>query len=366
MRIIITYLTGIGNTILFMPTLRLLRTKFSDACITVIVRSQANKELIDSINCADETIVLNEKNPPGIFGKLKVLQQIRRQRYDISITPFPLNRIEFNILSFILRAKRRFACRYHAGFYQTFNFLHTNFIEASTDKHEIDHNLELLRLLAIQYTAEERKISLPLTDEQLISARQLLSARGTQKGQLLVGIHPGSITEAGDLLKRWPADKYARLADQLLLKYGAKILLFGVQAEQPLLEQINNAIDGRGIVLTDTSIMQTAAIISLLDLFIANDSGPMHIAVAMQTPTIAFFGPSDPRRNGHENQVHTIVRKELDCSPCKKYPHYQYNGSNYDCIFSDERYGQCLQMIQVKDVLEVIENKYGKIIKATN
>ncbi|MCG6918096.1 MAG: hypothetical protein LJE89_11205, partial [Deltaproteobacteria bacterium] len=60
------------------------------------------------------------------------------------------------------------------------------------------------------------------------------------------------------------------------------------------------------------------------------------------------------------------IRKELDCSPCKKYPHYQYNGSSYDCIFSDDRYGQCLQMIQVKDVLQIIENKYGKIIKMTN
>ena len=111
-----------------------------------------------------------------------------------------------------------------------------------------------------------------------------------------------------------------------------------------------------------TTIMNTAALIKQCQLFVSNDSGLMHTATAMQIPTVGLFGPSDPARSAPYGKGHIIVRADLPCMPCKKYPHYQYGDSYVQCVYDHEHKGHCMQCLSVDQVYEAIVRNYSEIL----
>ena len=362
-KIFITYITGIGNTVLFLPSLRLLREKFNDAYITVIVRYEANKQILETTGFVDKVLVINPAHPRGIIKKLKLIRELRNDKYDIGITPFTLNRFGFNLLSFLVGAEKRIACRYAVGFYQTFNFHNTDFVDAVVGIHEIEQQLRLLEPLGIPYNQNDMNISLDVPQVDTEFAEDYLSKKGLQGRSPIIGFHVGSTPAGGDPLKRWPSERFTELGKRLIDEYGATIFLFGRPDERELLQGIDRNLNGNGYVICDTTILQSAALITRCHLFIANDSGPMHIAVAVDTPTISIWGPSDHIRDGHQSEKHTIIRANLDCSPCKKYPYFQYGGSyKFRCIHSGEREGECMKLITVDDIMNVIRRNYETIL----
>jgi heptosyltransferase-2 len=362
-KIIITYLTGIGNTLLFFSTLRLLKKHFPQSYIAAIVRYEANKLVLETTGYLDEVIVLNPSTPKGLFPKLSIIRQLRKKRFDISFTPFTLNRLGFNLMSFLIGAKKRIACRYAVGFYQTLGFLQTDPVKAVVGEHEIDQNLRLLMPLKINYKKEDRILFLDIPDEDRRFADEFFTQKNLTKVGLTIGFHPGSTSKGGDLLRRWPTERYAELGRELIDRYNAKVLIFGSRNELPLMEEINNRMDGKAFLIHDTTILQSSALLNKCHLLIANDSGLVHIAVATGIPSISIWGPSDHIRAGHPSEKHTIVRMGLDCSPCKKYPHFQYKGSvKFDCYKKGDKYGECMTSITAMDIIKTIETKYAYLL----
>jgi ADP-heptose:LPS heptosyltransferase len=168
----------------------------------------------------------------------------------------------------------------------------------------INRSLPLRSLLQLEF---------PLCANDYAEADALLRPF-QQEGKPMIGLHPGARPPA----RRWPATYFATVADMLARQFDALILLTGGSGEEQTVQAVRNAMHTPAVSLAGkTSLGGLAALISRFDLFISNDTGPSHIACAVDCPSVTLFGPADVRRWAPLNrQRHPIVRHPVACSPC--------------------------------------------------
>ncbi|MDK2090159.1 glycosyltransferase family 9 protein [Aliarcobacter butzleri] len=163
-------------------------------------------------------------------------------------------------------------------------------------------------------------------------------------GKTTLGINPGATYGSA---KRWYPEEFAKIAIEMSKKYD--ILIFGGPAETNIAKDIENELVSKGItnyqnLAGKTTIPELIEKIAGLDLFITNDSGPMHIAAAYKVKTIAIFGPTKfTETNQWNNPNGEIVTKNLDCAPCMK-------------RVCPLKHHNCMKSITAADVLEACEN----------
>lgn len=201
---------------------------------------------------------------------------------------------------------------------------------------------EILRGLGIAgllgASAAEPELEFPLTPEDEREAARLLGP-GLDQAAPLIGVHPGASAPS----RRWPAERFAAVADHLAREHGVRIILTGGPDEEAIAGRVAGLMTSPVTNLAGrTSIGGLAALIDRLDLFISNDTGPAHIACARKTPSVVIFGPADPKRWAPLNSdLHRVVRHPVPCSPCR----------HRECPI-DHR---CLQWIAAADVLAVAD-----------
>lgn len=118
---------------------------------------------------------------------------------------------------------------------------------------------------------------------------------------------------AGKEANRWPADRFGQLAAALPIRS----VVISNSADAPLVDEVVAAGKGKAVSMAGkTDLKELVALISRASFFISNDTGPMHIAAALNIPVFALFGPANPTRTGPYGNFHTILRKEISCSPC--------------------------------------------------
>jgi len=123
------------------------------------------------------------------------------------------------------------------------------------------------------------------------------------------------------------------------------VLISWGPGEKKLASKLKSYMKHKATVLFPTSILQLAALIEKAILFIGSDSGPLHLATALQTPVIGLLGPTDPKRNGSFDHQDIIISKDLDCSPC-----YKKNCNN----------PLCMENISVDEVVEAVDRRLKK------
>lgn len=161
-------------------------------------------------------------------------------------------------------------------------------------------------------------------------------------GKPTLGINPGATYGSA---KRWYPEEFAKIAIEMSKKYD--IVIFGGPAETNIAKDIENELVSNGItnyqnLAGKTTIPELIEKIAGLDLFITNDSGPMHIAAAYKVKTIAIFGPTKfTETNQWNNPNGEIVTKNLDCAPCMK-------------RVCPLKHHNCMKNITAADVLNVI------------
>jgi ADP-heptose:LPS heptosyltransferase len=205
------------------------------------------------------------------------------------------------------------------------------------DQHEIYRNLGLAASLGC--TALDPTLEFPLFDEDHTEATTLLRLL-PQANRPWIGIHAGARPPA----RRWQASHFAHLADELVRRFDAQILLTGSSFEEEAIQAVASQMQTKPINLVgQTSLGGLAALISKLDLFISNDTGPGHMACAVNTPSITLFGPADYVRWAPlDTMQHRAVRHPVACSPC----------GYWECPI-DHR---CLRWLSPETVLDVAQD----------
>jgi ADP-heptose:LPS heptosyltransferase len=157
----------------------------------------------------------------------------------------------------------------------------------------------------------------PLGAEERARAARLLAEGGAGR-RPLVGLHPSG----GRAVKQWDPGRWAQVAARLQRELGAAVVITGSAADAPLAARIAEGLAAPPLDLTGRlGVRETMAVIASLDLFLSPDTGPMHMAAAVGTPSVSVFGPSDPARyfsggTGTSGSRHVVVRADLWCSPC--------------------------------------------------
>jgi len=182
-----------------------------------------------------------------------------------------------------------------------------------TRTHVAEHLMGTLGPLGID--GSPRPYTLALTDKEKSEAVKWLHDNGIDRTPLLVAVHPGS----GGRAKCWPAERFAEAAQRIGKKWRAQFLVPCGEADEWWLEDFERAADGLDYVLArELGIRQLAALLAACDVYLGNDSGVTHLAAAVDTPTVAVFGPTDPSvwaPLGHH--VHIAV-SDVECAPCDR------------------------------------------------
>lgn len=190
--------------------------------------------------------------------------------------------------------------------------------------HQVHYYLNLLSGLGLQTHPPEMKLT--LQDVDVEQGRAALNSRGLDPDMPLVILNPGA---AYGPAKRWPADRFGRLAALLQQEKNVQVAVIGSAEEKQIAEALSASLQKKPVVFSgETTLRELLGLISRASLFITNDSGPMHMANALRVPLIAIFGPTDPAVTGPFHQPSAVITKSPPCGPCS----YRKCPYNHECL----------------------------------
>tara|TARA_Y100000310_G_scaffold343159_1_gene449503 strand:+ start:15301 stop:16320 length:1020 start_codon:yes stop_codon:yes gene_type:complete len=296
-KILIIKLDHIGDIITSIPSLRALKKDYPKAHISIMLRS-LTKELLENCPYVDEIIVYDPlwyrgKKTFNLFEHLRFISKLRKENYDLAIDlRGDLRNI---ILSYLSKAKYRLSYDIKGG-----DFLLTHIGNYDDKLHIIDRNLNLLKTINIDY--KDRKLEMFISNKEKKIIDNLLKKNKIKK---FVILHPGS----GGVLKLWDNKKFSKVGDYLAKKYN--IIITGAPSESFMCNEIVNNMENKALNLCgELNLMQLSELIKRAELFISPDSGPMHIAKAVNTKLIALFGTSLSHVWGYNDKNSLIVENE--------------------------------------------------------
>ncbi len=339
MNILIVKLSAIGDVVHTLPSLAALKGHFPDAHITWVIE-EAAADLIKNHPYLDRVIVshrkqwiTNLKNIKKIGPTLKEIRQfiaaLRERRYDMVIDFHGL--FKSAMIVGISGAKRKIG--YNSLQELSGLFLNEKIYE-DMEKHAVDRYLDLSRYLGAD--VESPEFLIPLREENRRRVDTLLKAHKIDEGKPFVAVNPVAFWKT----KLWEEKKFAELCDRIAGELKTNVVFTGGKNDD-VVERIQYMMNFYSANLTGkTSLRDLAYLYELASVVVTTDSGPMHIAAAVGTPTVALFGPTDPLRTGPYGEGHRVIQKDLDCSPCFK--------KNCDTM-------HCMKEITVDDVFEAVK-----------
>ncbi|WP_456325442.1 glycosyltransferase family 9 protein [Desulfonauticus submarinus] len=345
MRILVTPLFGLGDTLLFTPALKVLKENKPNFILDVFVFKKSIYDILRHNPYIDNLIY----QPLLSWGKLKTLHYILtslRGKYDITINFFPSNRKDYNLFAYLTGAKVRLGHRYWHSDLKELNFLKNLTIKENKDLHCVEENINLIKLLDINLNGKEiPKMQVYLTQEEIKHGLNFL--KQWDKKAAKIGVHAGSSSFKNHYNKRWPKENFLTLVNYFK---KAIFFLFGTDEEKEVNEFISKNSKYKNVVLVENKgIREVAAIIKNLDLFISNDSGLMHLAAAVGTKTIGIFGPTNPTWVRPWGKKHIVIKPEgISCAPC-----FVYSPKPLQCKNKDKWI--CLKSITPERVINLLK-----------
>lgn len=321
-KILVIQTAFIGDVILITPLLETLAHEFKNAQLNVIVTPQG-KEILDGNPNIKEIIVYDKKGEDkGIFKFFELVKKIRKKNFDIAIVSHRY--LRSNLLAYLARIPKRIGFNTATG-----AFLLTDKVPYLRNKHEVERNLDLAQLgLGIREIRKNLRIY--LTDQDRSFAEKFLMAHNI-KDDFLVGFAPGSVWAT----KRWTTEGYAQVGDELSKMYQAKIIIFGSKDDVRLAEEIKTKMKTAPIIAAGkTNLKELSALISRCDLFVSNDTAPMHIAMAFNIPTVSIFGPTtlDIGFGPYGENFVVVECKNLPCRPCSLHGPHKCPEKHFACM----------------------------------
>jgi heptosyltransferase III len=296
----------IGDVILTLPAIEALKFHFPNAHIAVLVNSYT-AGLMEGIA---DVLTYNRVLAPKPF--FEMLAELRCARFDAAVVAFPRFRIALLLWLAGIPVRIGTGYRWYSFLFNRKIFEHRKTVE----KHESEYNLSLLQGLGCTGSSKhEAKII--LSEQERKTASDIRHSLGIAETDKLVLVHPGSGGSARD----WTPDNFSRLAAALKQK-GFLVVITGGTSEKDLVNSVSrNAGEGVMPFISTLSLKEFAAFIETAKLFVANSTGPLHMAAVVGTPVIGFYPPirvMSPRRWEPLTDKKVIfVPDPLLCSQCK-------------------------------------------------
>jgi len=334
-KILVVQTSFLGDVVLTTPLLSEIRRRFPDAELAVLCTPQAQSLLHGNPDIQE--ILTDDKRGEGRGwrGLWRKARDLKSRGFTIAVSPHRSFRTGF--LLFLARIPYRVGFRQSAG-----RFFYHHRVERDLGRHDVERNLSLLEALGVDPAASRRELWVGVEPDARQAVQRLFRSLGIERNGLTFGIHPGSVWPT----KRWTPRGYAELMVLLKRRYRCQILLFGGPQDQEIVTQIQELSGDLGVNLAGkVRLRELACALESCDVFITNDSGPMHVAVAQRVPVVALFCATTPSLGFYPYSFRAVVvEKDLSCRPCSSH-------GGRRCPLGTE---DCIRLIKAEDVLRAV------------
>lgn len=324
----------IGDAVLCLPAIEALQSAYPQSEITVLAKPWVGPVFLNNPFVKGIIYYDSLEKHGGIIGKWRLIKDIRGCHFDMAV--LFQNAFEAALIIFLAGIPQRIGYSMDLrGVFLTQPIKLTPDIKRT---HQVFYYLNIMTAGSGdrgQWTGDKIRPKLYLTDKEKEYAKRILKSKGVAENNIIIGVAPGASYGPA---KRWMTDRFREVAKRFIRNYGAKIIVFGGKDDSGICKSVLN--DSEGLNLAGKiDLRESIALMHKCNLFITNDSGPMHIAAALGIPTVAIFGSTDPSLTGSIGDKVVVIKKGIECSPCFervcKYGHYN-----------------CFKMIAVDDVYE--------------
>jgi heptosyltransferase-2 len=319
MKILVRAPNWVGDAVMSIPTLEVIRRYRTASEITILARP-AVADLLSGQPFADRILEYDYRGRHrGWLGREKLVRELRNEKFDLAV--LLQNAFEAAWLAWRSGIPERIGyARDGRGALLTKSIAlpKPGHDGRMFPRHESQYYLELLRRGGWLKSRGEidpiQAIQLTVPEMARGAAELKLRKAGARPRSWRCAVAPGASYGAA---KCWPAERFALLADRLISECDADVLFFGTGGEKEIATRIFSVMKSRAISLVgETSMRDLPALFSQCSVFVGNDSGAMHVAAAAGLPVIGIFGSTDPEGTAPVTQQFTLIQEKVPCSPC--------------------------------------------------
>ncbi len=324
MKILIEALHGIGDMVCALPMISRIREKWSDAEITVLIKFEVNKYVLQSSKINIDHIVILNVYSKDVIKTFKTLLSLRRQAFDIFVSAINTPVKKARLFAQAIGASNNVGLQVEKKLYFDLLNDHYHFVDASFLA------LETLKITSTKSCNPRLYIS---DHDRMMAKKEINSIKGKQVIGLCIGnadfSYRNRYLRRGKVFTRgWGIENMTILLEKLLLA-GYGVILLGGKLEEGLLKTIPKELLSNPLVINmvnKTNLLESMSLVSLCELVVGVDTGMMHIADALGVRTLSIFGPTNPKTHGAYSEKAKFVEA---AEPCK----YCYGSSMYvECL----------------------------------
>ena len=299
-RVLIVSTTALGDTLWATPAIANVRHHFPKAYLSVLTSPTGQQALQNNPNI-DRLYLLKE---PMLLRFFALRKQLQKEQFDVALIFHASQRLALPLCS-LCGIPRIIGT---TGLNKGLDTLLTDPVEPRYE-HEIERRLRLCDLLHVERRTET--LSYYVQPQERMASRQQIGAAPHP----LIAIHPGS----KEAFRRWPPRCFAAVGQALQDRFGATIFLTGGPRERPLMNEILSYLPTARIANVGHSIRSLGAHLEQMDLVLSNDTGPLHLACALNRPSVGLYVSTDPCLCGPYKAPRAVaVWRSPTCDPCLK------------------------------------------------
>ncbi|MBI3793924.1 MAG: glycosyltransferase family 9 protein [Nitrospinae bacterium] len=351
-KILVLRYRSIGDLVLCNPALETIRATFPGARIDFVV-DEAFESLFYKNPNIDRSIPFSrgskgEGKIKSLLRELRFILRIRAEKYDMVVDLHCGPRSA--MLAWLSGARYRLGYPFRFRNRLFYN-IHSPFDDGKTrpnDSHSVNNMVKILSPLDPAEPVE-KNLFLTCRDEDRKFASDFLARNGVLPGETVMVIHPGASPD----IRRLPVEKMGEVLRWLCNETIIKTVLAGTEAERDFIKQMQEIAGRERPVAIGFTLGQFAALLEAGDMFMGNDSGPVHMAAALKKPVVVFFGPGDPEVWAPWGTDAVVLRTaRMECMPCSQYKVQCPYGGNH-----------CMNRIPVEDIKNAVTSLMAKIPK---
>lgn len=321
-KVLVIKLSSFGDMFHPLPAVRLIK-KETGAVIDWVTQP----EYVELVKCFNDVSRVIPFCRRGFLKRFpEFLRDLRREHYELVLDFQGL--LKSALVARSAYGDRRIGPSFHRECSSL--FYHEVAGQKNKNRHAVEECLDVVRHLGFPVMPVEFPVTFPS-----------LQVEGRPPRVALV---PGTRWPS----KCWPPEKFAAVANDLVVRFNASIFLFGSCDETDLCARIGAAIHGDVIDMSGrTTLSEMGSFFASMDILVSNDSGAMHMAAAVGLPVVAIFGPTDPLRTGPYGENNMVITADVECRPC----------FSRHCV---EQGRLCMENISVEQVVSAVESVLKK------